>query len=95
MNVPVLDHLIISERSYYSFRDHGLMNELEESLKYVPPYEIKRRYQKQAQEVGEVKGKKERSKEIARAMKQKGVDTELIVEFTGLKASIINRLKID
>ena len=44
MNTPVLDHVIITEHSYLSFKDTGLLERLEASLKYVPPYELERQY---------------------------------------------------
>ncbi|CAA6826957.1 MAG: DNA repair protein RadC, partial [uncultured Aureispira sp.] len=40
VNTPVLDHLIISTKSYLSFGDIGLFQELELSTKYVPPYKL-------------------------------------------------------
>jgi DNA repair protein RadC len=95
MHVPLMDHLIISEKDYYSFLDSGLLKELEQSLKYVPAYEIKRRYEKAAEEKGTEKGRKEERKEIARQMKKKGIDVELIMEFTGLSKGVIGRLKME
>lgn len=93
MNVPILDHLIITESSYYSFVNNGLLEELSRSLKYVPAFEIKRRYEKQAEEKGNEKGQKEKAKEMARVMKKKGMDIEIIVEISGLSKAVINRLK--
>jgi DNA repair protein RadC len=99
MHVPLMDHLIISEKDHYSFLDSGLLGELQQSLKYVPAYEIKRRYEKAAREKGEQegneKGKSEKAKEIARQMKKKGIDVELIMEFTGLSKGVIGRLKVE
>ena len=71
MNVPVLDHLIITENSYYSFVNTGLLEELEKSLKYVPAFEIKRRYEKAAQEKGEQEGENKKAKEMAREHEEK------------------------
>ncbi len=93
INVPVLDHLIITDKSYFSFADHGLMDELEQSLKYVPAYEIKRRFEKQAQEIGEAKGENKKAKEMAKAMKKKGYSIEEIVEVSGLSEAVVRRLK--
>ncbi|KAA5532569.1 DNA repair protein [Taibaiella lutea] len=93
MHVPLMDHLIISEEDYYSFMDSGLLKELQQSLKYVPAYEIKRRYEKAAREKGEQRGEEKGKKEIARQMKKKGIDVELIMEFTGLSKAVIGRLK--
>jgi DNA repair protein RadC len=97
MNVPLKDHLIICETHYYSFVDSGLLGELELSLKYVPAYEIKRRIEKMAKEIvdAEGKGRKARDKEIARGMKQNGVDVELIMKYTGLSKAVIDKLKVD
>lgn len=61
MHVPVLDHLIISENAFYSFADTGLLQELEKSTKYVPPYKLKERYlldlERQAKETWMLEGK--------------------------------------
>ena len=35
-----IDHLIITPKSYISFRSTKLMDELEQSLKYVPAYQV-------------------------------------------------------
>ena len=40
LNVPVFDHLIISTAHFYSFRSSGLLVEIEQSLKWVPPYQL-------------------------------------------------------
>lgn len=93
MNLPILDHLIITESSYYSFANSGLLEELSKSLKYVPAYKIKERYEKKAEEKGIKKGENDKAKEMARVMKQKGMDIDLIIEITGLSKSVINRLK--
>ena len=93
VRVPVYDHMIISETTFFSFLDSGLMRELNQSLKYVPPYEIKRRYEKAARELGKVQGNVEGKKEVAREMKKKGIDIGLIMELTGLSKGVIGRLK--
>ena len=95
MNVELIDHLIITESSYYSFANSGLLIELEQSLKYVPAYEIKKRYEKQAEEKGKEQGKKEGRKEMAKILKEKGVAIEIIMDATGLSKTVINRLKVE
>jgi len=50
MNTPVLDHVIITENSYYSFKSSGLLERLEASLKYVLPYELERQFHDEMQE---------------------------------------------
>ena len=49
MKTPVLDYVIITEHSYMSFRDSGLLERLEQSLKYVPPYEVEEQICKMVQ----------------------------------------------
>jgi DNA repair protein RadC len=99
MHIPVLDHLIISETSFYSFLESGLLKELEQSLKYVPPYEIKRRYEKAAlekgQQKGEKKGQQEKAKAMAKVMKQNGEPIDKIMTYTGLSKGVISRLKVE
>ena len=95
MNTPVLDHLIITEKTFFSFEDSGLLDELKLSTKYVPAYELKRRYQEKIREIEQSKGRKEEKKEMARVMKKKGYDVEEIAEITGLKKSSIAQLKTD
>ena len=94
MHLPVLDHLIITEKTYYSFADSGLLDELKQSTKYVPAYELKKRYEEEAKAVGEEKGEKKKAKEMARAMKKKGYRVDEIMELTGLTKAVINRIKI-
>ncbi|MBD78550.1 MAG: DNA repair protein [Crocinitomicaceae bacterium] len=95
MDVPVLDHLIITDKTYYSFKDTGLYEELEKSTKYVPAYELRRRYEQAAAEKGEEKGKQVKAREIAKALKAKGVDIETIATTTGLSVAVIKRLKAE
>lgn len=40
LNIDLIDHLIITPKSYISFRKTKLMDELEQSLKYVPTYQV-------------------------------------------------------
>ncbi|QYN48060.1 DNA repair protein [Gilliamella sp. ESL0405] len=40
LNIDPIDHLIINPKSYISFRKTKLMDELEQSLKYVPTYQV-------------------------------------------------------
>ena len=42
VKIPVLDHVIITEHSYFSFKETGLLERLEGSNKYIPPYELEK-----------------------------------------------------
>ena len=47
LNIDLIDHLIITPKSYISFRSTKLMDELEQSLKYVPTYQVVERIRKE------------------------------------------------
>ena len=84
MDVPVIDHLIITESSYYSFKNSGLLDELEKSIKYVPAYKLKERFEKEALEKGIEKGIKKgernKAKEVSKVKKEADKKIELVKE---------------
>ena len=81
LHTEVLDHLIITEKTYLSFRDTGLMGELEKSLKYVPAYmQRDQLYRELVEEIG-----RHRSKEIAKNLRKQGMSLDEIKEATGLR----------
>lgn len=55
LNIQLIDHLIISTEDYQSFRALGLMDELENSLKYVPTYQAVEKVRKEEQEIAKNK----------------------------------------
>ena len=63
VNIPVLDHLIISTESFYSFEKTGLLKILERSKKYVPDYLLVEKIKEEAQQIGVEIGKKAGRKE--------------------------------
>lgn len=93
LNVPMLDHLIITERSFYSFTDTGLLKELQQSKKYVPEFKIKEELAKSMLEETRQKNRDEAKLEIAKAMKNKGYKLEEIISLTGLSRQLIGRIK--
>ena len=109
MKTPILDHLIITEKSFYSFADSGLLAELELSEKYVPAYILEELYEKKfkqeikeaVKQAGEKAEKsienagKDKAKEMARAMKKNGEGVEIIAMYTGLSKAVISKLKVD
>lgn len=89
VNTQVLDHLIISTKSYLSFKDIGLMDELLESTQYVPSYVLEKRFKKEAADIA----KRKEKVEIAKQMKGKGMDVETISEITGLSVEEVKKLR--
>ena len=69
MRTPVLDHVIITEHSYFSFKHSGLLSELEANLKYVLPYELEKMFYEEMQ--AGIKEVEEKSKkEIEESLKR-------------------------
>jgi len=103
MKTPVLDHVIITEHSYLSFKETGLLARLEASNKYVLPYELERQYHEEMEAAiraveQESKQKikeslKNREQEIAKQMLSRGLDMKLICDMTGLSEGQLNELR--
>lgn len=81
MHTEVLDHLIISPYSYFSFQDNGIMNQFYLSSKYyLPSFELEKRYQKHVDAIE--KQVEKQKNEVAKQMKQEGIQ---IGEEKGIK----------
>ena len=99
-NIEVLDHLIITDLYYYSFKDDGLMAELQKSRKWLPTYIEIERLKKEAMKLGEKKGRKEglkegekrKAKKMAKKMKKEREPIEKIINYTGLSREEIEEL---
>lgn len=92
VNTEVYDHLIITERSYLSFRQTGLLDSLKKSLKYVPPYEVEQRMKERAIEIAERSAILAKS-EIVLTMLEQGLTIEEISKFTGLSQEEVRMLQ--
>jgi DNA repair protein RadC len=89
LDIPVLDHLIINEKTYYSFGDTGLLDELENSMRYVPNYQRQAQIKREAEKIGEER----KAINIARYLKGKGFTVAQIVEATGITEAEAKKLK--
>jgi len=103
VNVPVLDHLIISLSHYYSFADEGIMQKIEEETRYDLTM-TKEKLSSMKNEVAEpllreidrLQAKEKREvmrvkKEMARKALQEGISIEQIIKISGLsKKQIVN-----
>jgi DNA repair protein RadC len=85
LDLPIIDHLIIDEEKYYSFTDSGLLKKISMSKKYVLPY-------KAEEERIEKRGEKKKAVEMARVLKKKGVDVQVIAAASGLPVEQIEKL---
>ena len=93
MQIEIEDHLIITERSYYSFHSSGLMDELRKSKRFVPAYEQKRQFEEQLAEELKQKATKERDKQIILNMRAKGLSNDEIASLTGIPKATVSRVK--
>jgi len=90
VNTPVIDHLIISTKSFISFVDLELMDVLRRSTKYVPPYQLAEKIRKEATAIA----RKTRDIEIAKELKRRDMPVESIAEITGLTIDEITKLRV-
>lgn len=97
VNTPVKDHLIISEKDYFSFFNTGLLEKLKQSKKYVPRYVQIQQIKKEVREIERKAGEKKIAKklnEIAKGMKADGEPVEKIMKYTGLSEAAIKKIKV-
>lgn len=100
LKIDVIDHLIISPNTYFSFADDGLMEQLRKSKKYVVPYIEEQRIlkeqakiRKQAVKDAEEKAISKRNLQIAKGLKKDGIAIEIIAKNTGLSQAEIEKIK--
>ncbi|SKC88867.1 JAB domain-containing protein [Ohtaekwangia koreensis] len=89
--IEVLDHLVITEETYISFADKGILDELKQSGRY----ELIDKEKGWLQEMKLEAEIDKRNKEIATNLKKAGVDIDTIKQATGLTKTEIKSLKID
>jgi len=93
VDTPVLDHFIISEKTYLSFKDEGLIDRLEQSTKFVPGYVLKERIVKQAMALADEKNER-RLLDVAKKLKKQGIAPDIISKATNLSVKKIEAIKV-
>jgi len=68
INVEVVDHMVISQKTYYSFLETGLFRVLQKSLKWVPGPEAVEQVREEEREIREI---------ACRAAKTEGIEIGL------------------
>ncbi len=101
LDIEVIDHLIITENSFMSFVGIGLMEELRQSIKYLPSYVLERKIRseekllrKEAVKTASEKAALKSKKDIAKEMKKKGYSVDEIAEITGISEEEIKKIKV-
>jgi DNA repair protein RadC len=96
LNIPIIDHLVISVNSYMSFVDSGLFEQLEQSTKWVPAFELIERIKKEEKKIRDQAVQEEKEKTIKKVVKnalRKGLSVDVIAELTGLTPGEIAKIK--
>lgn len=98
LELPVVDHLIITETAYYSFVDGGIMAELVKTKKHLLSTAAQERLKAEAAEVakaeGEKVGREAEKLSVASAMKAEGIEAAAIARITGLSVAKIKGIKV-
>ncbi|WP_127141863.1 JAB domain-containing protein [Flagellimonas marinaquae] len=84
IHVEVLDHLVITETSYTSFEDRGIMNQLRKSGFFEITGPEKKELEEFKIETEKKRAEKEKALDIAKKMKEDGIDLDTIKKYTGL-----------
>jgi len=92
LKVEVIDHLIISDETYYSFVDSGIFKKLQASERWILPYKVKKRIRKEKEKKGKEEGSREKEIEIAKALKQREISMTIIAEISGISIEEIKKL---
>lgn len=90
VDTPVLDHMIISEKSYLSFEDIGLMDQLRESTKHVPTYVMIEKAKKEAAKIAQ----HNKALDIAKKLKRIGTNNIIIAQVTGIPLEEVEALRV-
>ncbi len=101
VKLPVIDHLIITEESYYSFADSGLLKQIMDNTRYDLTFSqidklkwemenIERRAKRNEEKLKE---KENKIREIAKGLLKKKISVAEIVNLTGLSKKEVEKLK--
>lgn len=99
LNLPIVDHLIISNTSYLSFKDVGLIKELEQSIRSMPKYLLAQQIRTEMYELIEKRVEEIRQKNklrvlhIARQLKKSGMEDQAVAECTNLPLEEVRALE--
>jgi len=84
INIDVIDHLIITESGFTSFKEKGIIEQLRKNGMYQVVAQESEAMKELELQFEKDKAEKEKAMDIARKMKAKGYDIDTIKELTGL-----------
>ena len=91
LNVPVWDHLLVTEASYYSFLDSGLIEQLESYFTNIPDALTLETLKRETAEMDYVKA----TASIAISLHETGMNPEDISKHTRLDIHEVERIIAD
>jgi DNA repair protein RadC len=89
LQVPLIDHLIISETKYLSFEEIGFLAKIAKSKKYVMQF---KREEERLKNEGEKRGELKKAVQMAKIMKKDGKTIAEIMRYTKLSRERIRKL---
>ena len=92
INIEIVDHLIVTEDTYASLADMGIIDKLKKSGLFEIVGPEKKELEQWKIETEKKQAEKQKAIEIATKMKAKGYDNDTIKELTGLTKSEIKKL---
>jgi DNA repair protein RadC len=93
LNITVADHQIITEKSFYSFANAGVMKELAKSGLYEVTHKESEEIKKWREETLLKKGEEKRARAMAERMLEKGYDIDEIVDLTKLRKASVEKMR--
>ncbi len=92
INIEVIDHLVISEKGFTSFVDEGILDDLKKSGMFEIVDRDKAELKQWKIDMEKDKAERNKALEIAKKLKEEGMDEKLIKKMTGLYMHEIRRL---
>lgn len=92
INIEVLDHLIITEDNYASLADMGIIDQLKKSGLFEIMGPEKKELEEWKIDTEKKRAEKQKALDIAKKMKDDGVEIDIIKKYTGLTNSAIKKL---
>jgi DNA repair protein RadC len=93
LGVIVTDHLIITEKTYSSLGDTGIMDTLNTSSLFVPKYKQIQAISDEAHQIGHEQGIEKTKTELVKTMKKEGYSIEQIIKLTALSKEEIQKIR--
>ena len=93
LNITVADHQIITEKSFYSFANAGLMKELAKSGLYEVTQKESEEMKAWREDTLKKRAKEEKAREMAVSLLKENVAIDFIVRHTGLRKSSVEKMR--